>query len=215
MNRSRAIRLASVVPIILGIAACSDQAPAEQEAASVETTEDPVAVDSPISVGHPEQAVAKKVTATGFCSVKEPVIFSCQLKNRKTVSVCGTENGAGAKTAQYRFGYVGKAPELVWPEAAGKDRLTFASVPYSGGGEAQLSFSRGDVTYVVYSRVVRTNFKAGEPNNPEMSDGILVLKGKKTINDLVCADPGLVPVDYDLAAGYANHSDEAFVIPGE
>lgn len=203
------------MPIMLGIAACSAQAPAEQETASVETTGNPVVVDSPISVDHPEQAAPKKVTATGLCSVKEAVLFSCQLKNRKTVSVCGTENGAGDKTAQYRFGVLGKSPELVWPEAAGKGRLTFASVPYSGGGEAQLGFSRGDVTYIVYSRMVRTNFSAGEPNYPEMTDGIMVLKAKKTVSDLVCADPDVVPVDYDLAAQYADQSDEAFIFPGE
>ena len=215
MNRTKTMRLASVMPIIFGIVACSGQAPAEQTDASVEPVESPVVVDTPISEEDPSQAAIEKTLTTGWCSAKEPVIFSCQLKNRKVISVCGTENGAGEKTAQYRFGALGKSPELVWPEAAGKDRLTFASVPYSGGGEAQLSFSRGDVTYVVYSRMVRTNFKAGEPNNPEMTDGIMVLKGKKTVSDLVCSDPDLVPVDYDLAAQYADQSDEAFIYPDE
>lgn len=203
------------MPIMLGIAACSAQAPAEQAEASVEPTENPVVVDTSISEDGPVQAAAEKSKATGWCSAKEPIIFSCQLKNRKVISVCGTENGAGHKTAQYRFGNLGKSPELAWPEAAGKGNLTFASVPYSGGGEAQLSFSRGDVTYAVYSRMVRTNFKAGEPNNPEMTDGIMVLKGKKTVSDLVCANSDVVPVDYELASEYANQSDEAFIIPGE
>jgi hypothetical protein len=203
------------MPTILGIAACSGQAPAEQAEAPVETIEHPVVDDTPISKDDLDPATSKKTTAIGWCSVKEPVIFSCRLKNRKTVSVCGTEDGAGDKTAQYRFGVLGNSPELVWPDAAGKDRLTFASVPYSGGGEAQLSFSRGDMTYVVYSRMVRTNFEADEPNYPEITDGIMVLKGKKTFSDLVCADSDVVPVDYDLAAQYARQSDEAFIIPGE
>ena len=215
MNRNKAVRLTSVIPIILGIAACSTQTPAELSDAPIGTNENPGADVSPSSVNDSGQAVTKEAIMTGFCRVKEPVIFSCQLKNRKTISVCGTENGAGGKTAQYRFGDLGKSPELVWPEADGKDRLTFASVPYSGGGEAQISFSRGDVTYVVYSRMVRTNFKAGEPNYPEMTDGIMVLKGKETVSDLICADPDVVPVNYDLASGYANQSDEAFIIPGE
>ncbi|MGB5723982.1 MAG: hypothetical protein WBM39_06175 [Parasphingorhabdus sp.] len=215
MNRTRAIALVAIMPIILGVAACSAQAPAEQAEAPMEPNRKPAAPVSPPTADEPGQAVPEKVNAIGFCSAKEPAIFSCQLKGRKVVSVCGTENEAGTKTAQYRFGVPGKSPELVWPGTAGKDRLTFASVPYSGGGEAQISFARGDVTYVVYSRMVRTNFAAGEPNHPEMTDGILVLKGKKTVSDLVCADRDVVPVDYDLATQYANRSDEAFVIPGE
>lgn len=215
MNRARAVGLISVSPIILTIAACSGQAPADEAEAPIEPTEIATAVDAPVSENDPVQAVSEQTKAIGLCSAKEPVLFSCQLKNRKVISVCGTEKGAGNKTAQYRFGALGQSPELVWPDAASKDRLTFASVPYSGGGEAQISFSRGDVTYVVYSRIVRTNFTAGEPNNPEMTDGVMVLKRGKTVSDLVCADPEVVPVDYDLATQYASRSDEAFIIPGE
>ena len=208
MNRSKALGIVSVMPIILGIAACSAPAPADEVETPVEPVENLVAVDS-------AETATETTKATGWCSADEPAIFSCQLKSRKVISVCGTESGAGNKAAQYRFGTPGQSPELVWPEAAGKDNLTFASVPYSGGGEAQLSFSRGDVTYVVYSRVIRTNFAAGEPNNPEMTDGVIVLKGKQTVSDLVCADTDVFPVSYDLASEYANQSDEAFVIPGE
>lgn len=215
MNRIRATRLTSVLPIILAMAACNAEAPADEAEASFEPVDNSVGVDTPPSENNPGQVAGEKTKAIGWCSAKEPVIFSCQLKNRKVISVCGTEKGAGDKTAQYRFGSPGKSPELVWPEAAGKDRLTFASVPYSGGGEAQLSFSRADVIYVVYSRMVRTNFTAGEPNNPEMTDGVMVLKGKKTVSDLICAAPDVVPVDYDLAAEYAHQSDEAFIFPGE
>lgn len=218
MNRARALGLASVAPIILAIAACSGQVPADETAADeaaapVEPVEGPVVVDTSISENDPGQAAGEKTKAISWCSAKEPVIFSCQLKNRKVVSVCGTDNGTGNKTAQYRFGSLGQSPELVWPDAAGKNQLTFASVPYSGGGEAQLSFSRGDVTYVVYSRIVRSNFTAGEPNNPEMTDGVMVVKGSEAISDLVCADPAVVPVDYDLSSDYALQSDDAFIIP--
>jgi hypothetical protein len=215
VNRTKAIGLASVMPIIFIIAACSAQTPVDRADALVESTENAVAVDSPAATDDAGQDAAKKTAATGWCSASEPVIFSCQLKSRKTISVCGTEDGAGAKSAQYRFGILGKSPELVWPEVAGKDALTYARVPYSGGGEQQLSFSRGDVTYAVYSRMIRTNFKADEPNYPEMTDGIMVLKGNEMVSDLVCADPDVVPIDYDLAEEYANHSDEAFIMPGD
>lgn len=213
MNRARALGLVSVSPIIVAIAACSGQAPADEADAPVEPAEIAMVVDAPASENDPVSAAREQTTATGWCSAKEPVLFSCQLKNRKVISVCGTENSAGNKTAQYRFGALEQSPELVWPDAASKDRLTFASVPYSAGGEAQIIFSRGDVTYVVYSRVVRTNFTAGEPNNPEMTDGVMVVKEKQMVSDLICVDPDVFPVIYDLASEYAVHSDEAFIIP--
>jgi hypothetical protein len=207
--------MASVIPMILAIAACSGQTPVDGAEAPVGPTENPVAVDSPTPADDAGQVVSKTTLATGWCSTNEPVIFSCQLESRKTISVCGTASSTGEKSAQYRFGMLGKSPELVWLESAGKDGLTFASVSYSGGGEQQIIFSRGDMTYAVYSRMVRTNFKVNEPNYPEMTDGIMVLKGNEMVSDLVCADPDVVPVDYYLAAEYANQLDEAFITPGE
>lgn len=214
MRQIRSMHLDVVLPACLFIGACGAQAPSDQAEASVDTVAKG-AVSPPSSSTETSHAVIKKTAATGWCSANEPVIFSCQLKNRKTISVCGTENGAGYKTAQYRFGTLGQPPELLWPEAAGKDRLTFASAPYSGGGEAQLGFSRGDVTYVVYSRIVRTNFTPGEPNDPAITDGIMVLKGQALATDLICSDSDVAPVDYELASEYADPSDAAFVIPGE
>lgn len=214
MSRTKSRRLTAALPTCFFIAGCSGQAPSDQAEAPVDTVASG-AVSTPSSSTEASHAIIKKTAATGWCRANESVIFSCQLKNRKTISVCGTESRAGAKTAQYRFGILGQPPELLWPEAGGKDRLTFASAPYSGGGEAQLSFSRGDVTYVVYSRIVRTNFTPGEPNDPAISDGIMVLKGQKLVTDLICSDSDVAPVDYQLASEYADPSDTAFVIPGE
>tara|TARA_R110002124_G_C8957906_1_gene513811 strand:- start:2317 stop:2961 length:645 start_codon:yes stop_codon:yes gene_type:complete len=214
LSQTKSHRLAAALPTCLLIAGCGAQAPSDQAEASVDTVAGG-AVSTPSSATAASHAVIKKTAATGWCSANEPVIFSCQLKSRKTISICGIESGEGAKTAQYRFGILGQPPELRWPEAGGKDRLTFASAPYSGGGEAQLSFSRGDVTYVVYSRIVRTNFTPGEPNDPAITDGIMVLKGQALATDLICSDSDVAPVDYELASEYADQSDAAFVIPGE
>jgi len=148
---------------------------------------------------------------TGLCAAGEPVLFSCQLDNRNLVSICGARNGAGNPVAQYRYGKAGQVPELTWPEAGSADRLKFASVPYSGGGEAQLHFRRGDTQYVVYSRVIRTNFTAGEPNDPALEDGIVVRKGEKIIARHSCADPKLVPIDYEKAELYAETSADDIV----
>lgn len=142
-----------------------------------------------------------------LCGAGEEAVFSCKLANGKHVSVCGAQ---GAKLAQYRYGISGKTPELIWPARAADGKLQWASTPYSGGGEAQISFARGDTRYVVYSRVIRTNFAAGEPNNPAIEDGVLVLKGSKQLADLKCDDADGKPVDYDLAEKYAEKADDLF-----
>lgn len=120
--------------------------------------------------------------------------------------MCGANKGAGAVVAQYRYGQAGQRPELTWPDADSDDRLTFASVPYSGGGEAQLQFRRGDHQYIVYSRVIRTNFKAGEPNDPAMQDGVIVRRGGEIVARHACADPDVQSIDYEKAGRYAQDS---------
>ena len=103
---------------------------------------------------------------------------------------------------------LGEESELVFPKQRGGGAIRFASVPYSGGGEAQLSFTRGPYRYVVYSRVVRTNFTAGEPNDPQLDDGVLVLKNGKRIADYGCSPEALHPVDYDFSEKYAEKADQ-------
>jgi hypothetical protein len=151
------------------------------------------------------------VIGAGLCSAGEEVIFSCQLDNSKFASICGTRNNIGKIVAQYRYGEARQKPELTWPDANSGDRLKFASVPYSGGGEAQLHFRRGDNQYIVYSRVIRTNFTAGEPNEPTMQDGVFVRKGEKVVARHACVDPHLVPIDYEKAELHAEKLDDGIV----
>ena len=48
--------------------------------------------------------------------------------------------------------------------------------------------------------MVRTNFEAGEPNYPAITDGVIVQRGEEVLNLQVCGGEGdLTPVDYNVA----------------
>lgn len=111
------------------------------------------------------------------CSAPERTLFFCEA-GRAQIAVCGTTDMEGRPNAQYRYG-VDQA-ELVLSNGR------FASVPYSGGGEAQIEFASGTTRYIVYSRTVRTNFAAGEANNPEFTDGVMVVRDGETVADRQC-----------------------------
>ena len=132
------------------------------------------------------------------CASGEAEVFSCKVAGGKRIAICGTGRGE----AEYRFG--DGEPELVL--SGGR----WASVPYSGGGEAQVAFASGDTRYVVFSRIVRTNFAAGEPNDPAISDGVIVLEGEEVIGFQLCDDPDVAAIDYDLAEAHFPRADDLF-----
>jgi len=134
------------------------------------------------------------------CASGEAEVFSCKVAGGKRIAICGTGTGRGE--AEYRFG--DGEPELVL--SGGR----WASVPYSGGGEAQVAFASGDTRYVVFSRIVRTNFAAGEPNDPAISDGVIVLEGEEVIGFQLCDDPDVAAIDYDLAEAHFPRADDLF-----
>ncbi|KEO91953.1 hypothetical protein EH31_04580 [Erythrobacter longus] len=132
------------------------------------------------------------------CADTEETIFSCTVEGGKQLAVC-----AGQIGAQYRFG-------------RGKSELTlsngrWASVPYSGGGEAQIAFQNGETRYIVFSRVARTNFAPGEPNNPAITDGVIVERAGKKIAELKCGWEGeLMPVQVFAAERHLEKADTLF-----
>jgi hypothetical protein len=160
------------------VAGCAGEEPAPVER-EVDQTPAPAAVQT--------SSEATPTAASVDCAVDEEAIFSCMTERGKRIAVCGTADGK----AEYRFG--GDKPELV---LSGGE---WASVPYSGGGEAQIAFDNKAMRYVVFSRMVRTNFTAGEPNNPAMSDGVIVLEGTRVVGLQVCADPDVLPIQYSAA----------------
>ena len=193
------------------LAGCDQQTAASADESATQSTASPAPLTTEKMSQQEGASKTATPTGTGLCAAQEEVLFSCQLENTKIASICGVKNKAGITVAQYRYGKSGEAAELTWPEADSADRLKFASVPYSGGGEAQLQFLRGDTQYVVYSRVIRTNFAAGEPNDPSMEDGIFVRKGDRTIARYSCAGPNVRPIDYEKAKLYADNVGDDIV----
>ncbi|OYX66828.1 MAG: hypothetical protein B7Y88_03060 [Sphingomonadales bacterium 32-64-17] len=191
------------------MAACSSEAEDPSTTAS-EIPTAKVAVPAEEVADDGRVALAADVEAgqpTTLCNAEETPIFSCKVRRGKIASVC-LAKGAGGEFAQYRFGSAGAAPEMVGPSAS-SEQMEWASVPYSGGGEAQLSFAAGDVRYVVYSKVVRTNFTAGEPNNPAMSDGVAVLRSGKIAANFAC-EADLQPIDVTAAQAHLAKADDLF-----
>ncbi|MXP25039.1 hypothetical protein GRI39_03120 [Altererythrobacter indicus] len=182
------------------------KAPAGAESAAPTTTPSAEAEASPVAASTPDESKAWG----GKCAQGEEALFTCSLKNGRAVAVCKTGEGAGQGLVQYRYGKPDAEPELSWPQKSDDGKLTFASVPYSGGGEAQLSFARGAARYIVYSRVVRTNFKAGEPNDPAITDGVMVVENGKVKANYSCDGQVSKPVDVNLTTKYLGNDNEAF-----
>ena len=131
-------------------------------------------------------APAGKAMPVGLCRAGEVPIFSCRL-GKKSVAICGVTSASGGRSAEYRFGAPGKV-EMAYPGPDG-GKLGYASVPYSGGGEEQVSFERGGYRYVVYSSMVRTGFGADGLNNPAFESGLFVQQAGKTVSKSKCTDP--------------------------
>ena len=148
--------------------------------------------------------------ATSACAETEGTVFSCKIRDGRTIAVCVQRDEQGREYAQYRFGQSDEPPELAWPRSFEERGMQRASVPYSGGGEAQLSFVRGEIRYVIYSRVIRTNFAAGEPNEPAFEDGAYVYRGDNRVSSLPCAGEADRPVSVAMAERFAEQQDDLF-----
>ena len=162
----------------------------------------------------PASVVKTKPGLDNLCAPGEKVLFSCSLENGKIASVCAAAQIGGSRFAQYRYGMQGEESELVYPKSRQDGAIRFVSVPYSGGGEAQLMFERGDTTYVVYSNVIRTGFGDGG-NKPEFNDGVFAMRGDKTIAAHQCKPDGLMSIDYEKAEKYAQKDEGADIIMHE
>ncbi|MFZ1743352.1 MAG: hypothetical protein WAT93_10880 [Pontixanthobacter sp.] len=172
---------------MLPLAACSGSPegalPSSQKATTTEAVVGAEASTTP-KVTSTETPAPKSSVA---CDQSEQTLFSCKIKGGKQLAVCGTNNNGGEPFAQYRFGK--DRPELTI------NYSEFNNTAYSGGGESQIAFTNGETRYIVFSRVVRTNFKAGEPHNPEFQDGVMVVQPGKKVVTLRCDGEAENPVD--------------------
>ncbi len=176
-------------------------------------------VDTDSAVGEPAgsasptaatDSVAANLPETSACAETEGTIFSCRIRDGRMIAVCVRRDEQGREFAQYRFGKPDGTPELVWPTSFAERGMQWASVPYSGGGETQLSFARGEIRYVIYSRIVRTGFGEGVPNNPKFEDGAYVYRAERRISDLPCAGQADEPVSVPMAERFAQQQDDLF-----
>ncbi len=109
-----------------------------------------------------------------LCKVGETPLFNCPI-DHKFVSVCSD----GAKATYY----FGNSNHIELSSQA----LSIADHMFSGGGETQISFSRGDYGYIVYDKTTRTSFSADGRNNPDFTSGLVVQKSGKTISTKQCS----------------------------
>ncbi|QYJ06619.1 hypothetical protein [Qipengyuania flava] len=185
----------ALAALALLLAGCAGEGPAPEEATSTEPAEEIAAAGEDAPDTRVTQAPAPSPVT---CSQAEEAIFSCKTASGKSIAVCGTPDGK----AEYRFG--GDTAELTLRGGE------WASVPYSGGGEAQIAFANGPVRYVVFSRMIRTNFAAGEPNNPVFSDGVIVLEGEEVVALQTCDDPDTLAIQYFAAEERFPTADDLF-----
>jgi len=203
------MRAALCLPLILFVGACQpdpvmDRQESIAEAPSLQSSVEmgETAQNSEKFSDIPEELsalIAQQEKAWAMmCEVEETPIFGCTFADGKQVSVCGSKGGE----ARYRFG--GDETEL---EIEGG---VWANVMYSGGGESQILFENGDTHYIAFSRMVRTNFTPGEPNNPAISDGVIVERAGALLSVRRCDDPMVLPVQYDAADAFMTGQDELF-----
>lgn len=136
--------------------------------------------------------------ARSLCRATEAVIFECRA-GTKMIAVCGKRGGPAGKSAQYRFGNPGKL-ELTYPrDGATAGFLSYATAPYSGGGESQISFARGAHVYVVYERTQRTSFGADGRHDPKFEAGVFVKRRGKLLSSRKCTTPHDATINSTLA----------------
>jgi hypothetical protein len=117
-----------------------------------------------------------------LCFSDEEVIFSCSSEKGKTISLCSssilTESDG---YLQYRYGVIGKIPELVYPKRPEhpKERFISGTVPYSGGGAAYLRFNKSKYSYTVFTGIGKGWEK----------EGVVVKKSGKQIAYVACDGP--------------------------
>lgn len=126
--------------------------------------------------------VAAASTVGSLCFVDEEIVFSCRSTDGKTISLCSSPTlTASEGYLQYRFGVIGKIPELIVPriQEHPKEHFLSGTVPYSGGGAAYLKFSRGDYIYTVFTGIGKGWEK----------EGVVVNKSGKQIAHVLCDGP--------------------------
>jgi hypothetical protein len=126
-----------------------------------------------------ELGLMKGAHAEGLCEADEAVIFNCELP--KSISSLCQSDGDGVLT--YRNGGNGKINLKISDAGESMGRIFyFSNVPYAGGGEAHIRFSRSNYTYYLYDKTMKTD------NGPAISAGVVIYKDGERIANLACSN---------------------------
>lgn len=116
------------------------------------------------------------------CLPGETDYFSCEMaKNGKVVSVCG-----GDGWLQYRFGRLGNV-ELAYPSSREGSLGKFHATYFNKYGYFELSFLRGNTTYIVDLSEEHDDLKTGDRVRP--SGSVSVEIGKRKYISMDCRYP--------------------------
>jgi hypothetical protein len=136
------------------------------------------------------------VYAEGLCVARETIIFNCELK-KSVASLCRSDADG---TLIYRNGTDEKLNMQLSDAGINKNIVFFfSSIPYAGGGESHIRFSRSTYTYYLYDKTVKTS------DGPEFRAGIAIYKGQRKISDLACENDASIH-----AAAYTSIAREPY-----
>lgn len=105
------------------------------------------------TISEKDQAIAEIESST-LCTSDEKIIFSCNTTKNQVVSLCSSSHlTETVEYLQYRFGNVGKIPEMSYPVTREHPNKYFESgtMMYSGGGGAYLKFKNKEYSYSVFT----------------------------------------------------------------
>jgi hypothetical protein len=115
--------------------------------------------------------------AEGMCKDRETVVFNCEMQ-KSVSSMCESKDTG---VLSYRNGVASKIHLEISDSGVRKGPIFyFSNIPYAGGGEAHIRFSRSRYTYYLYDKTVKTD------GGPAFSAGIVVYRGERKISNLIC-----------------------------
>lgn len=120
--------------------------------------------DTVYLINRVEEIQLQSSNAPSHCFQNEFVIFSCNTRSNKVVSICSSQTlGPQTGYLQYRFGTIGSFPEYVYPSNHQQASKYFYSgnLTFSGGGGAYLKFINGTYNYTIYTGTGRGWDKQG------------------------------------------------------
>jgi hypothetical protein len=124
-------------------------------------------------------------TAPSLCIKGEVAFFTCTTKTKKTISLCGQSLPDDGSWMEYRFGKVGKKPELAYPPTHLSPSAVFerGNLMFSKGGGHWIRFTNEKTRYTVFSARGHIWEKNGILIEPEGKSAVTVMCDSKTYKE--------------------------------